>query len=145
MGGKNFETGVYSYNKFIKKNNIWIHLQVVRDKKKSGIKHGRLFFFFQKLNFWVLLIVWIWPTFWEEVTYFELILLFFVKSSQPFPLAVSLLLFLFHPSCCLRNGNNDCPNTHRLKRPPSFFLWHNYYDLSSAILNQFPFNRLYPF
>lgn len=113
--------------------------------KKSGIKHGRLFFFFQKLNFWVLLIVWIWPTFWEEVTYFELILLFFVKSSQPFPLAVSLLLFLFHPSCCLRNGNNDCPNTHRLKRPPSFLLWHNYYDLSSAILNQFPFNRLYPF
>lgn len=31
-GGKNFETGVYSYNKFIKKN-IWIHLQVLGIKK----------------------------------------------------------------------------------------------------------------
>lgn len=51
-GGKNFETVVYSYNKFIKKTNIWIHLQVVRDKKKKReLNMVVYFFFFSKTQF----------------------------------------------------------------------------------------------
>lgn len=51
MGGKNFEAGVYSYDKFIKKkNNIWIHLQVVTDKNNPKLNMV-VYFFLSKTQF----------------------------------------------------------------------------------------------
>lgn len=48
MGGKNFEAGVYSYDKFKKKKMTFGYTYTfVTEKKKSEIKHGRLFFSFK--------------------------------------------------------------------------------------------------